>query len=189
MSPSAFARKREASCNAILTATGQIIAEKGVDGFTISEIAQRAKINRALIYHYFRNRDNLVFEAINFVFSRYEPFEPEAGAEGLERSVRMHIEHPEVSRFFIQMLLKGSPLPALGERMTSAVEALERFKREDPSQAAIDPTFLVIVFVLAQISWAFARQEIARLLEISVDEADERFIAQLQRAAAWTHKP
>lgn len=179
--PSALTRKRQATCNAILDAISLIIAEKGVDGFTISEVAQRAKVNRALIYHYFQNRDNLVVQAINHILNRYEPLRPEAGIESLERNVRMYNEHPEIARFFFQMLLNGRPLPGLGQRMTNAIEALERFQREHAPQATFDPTFVVIVLALAQLSWAFSRQEFARLLGISVDEADERFIAQLKR--------
>jgi len=179
---SAFARRREAACNVILEATGQAIAEKGIDGFTISEVAQRAQINRALVYHYFGDRSNLVARAVEHILSRYEPARPEAGAEGVERAVRMHIEHPEIARFFFQMLLNGRPLPHLGQRMSKTVEALERFKRERAPFSALDPTFVVIIVVLAQLAWGFSRHEFARLLGIDVKEADERFIAQLKRS-------
>ena len=180
---SAISRKRQVACNAILDAASQIIAEKGIDAFTISEIAKRAQINRALIYHYFQNRDNLVAQSISHILSRYEAARPEEGTEGVERAVRMHIEHPEVARMFFQMLLSGRPLPEMGSRMTNTIEALERFKRERAPESTMDPTFVTIITVLAQLSWAVSRQDFARLLEISVEEADKRFIAQLRRAA------
>lgn len=179
---SAFTRKREVACNAILDATSGIIAEKGVDGFTISEVALRAKINRALIYHYFGDRDNLVAQAINHILSRYQPAQPERGADGVERATRNHIEHPEVARFFFQMLLNGRPLPSLGQRTTNNIEVLERLHQERAPEAPFDATFVVIIIMLAQLSWAFSREEISRLLGLSVDEGDERFIAQLKRA-------
>ena len=179
---SAFTRKREAACNAILDATSGIIAEKGIEGFTISEVALRAQINRALIYHYFGDRNNLVVQAINHILSRYQPTQPESGAEGVERTVRMHIEHPEVARFFFQMLLNGRPLPGLGERTMNNIETLEGLRQKHAPQSPFDATFVVIILMLAELSWAFSREEISRLLGISVQEGDERFIGQLKRA-------
>jgi len=178
---SALSRRREAARSAILEATSNVIAERGIDGFTISEVAQRAGINRALIYHYFGDRENLVARAIEHTMSQYDPAQPEASAEGVERSVRMLIEHPEIARLFFQMLLHGRPLSGLTERMIDSIEAWERFKRERAPNAPLDPTFVVIIIELAQFSWSFARHEFARLLGVSLEEADKRFIAQLQR--------
>jgi AcrR family transcriptional regulator len=180
---SALARRREQTCDAILDATGQLIAEKGADGFTISEVAQRSTVNRALIYHYFKDRDNLVFEAIRHIASRYEPVHPEMGPEAAEHAVRMHIEHPEIGRFFYQMLLSGRPLPSLSRRVFDAIEDLERFRREHAPDSPFDPAFAVVAATLVQLAWGFARDEIARHLGVSVEEADRRFIAQLARTS------
>ena len=187
---SATARKRVASRNAILDATGQLIAEHGVDGFTITQIAKRAQINRALVYHYFKNRENLTAHAITHIVSRYELF-PMGGAslEAVERSVRLQIEHPELARFFVQMLLNGRPLPRGREYMLRAVAAFEEMKRTRAPQSSFDPTFAVIIVVLAELAWAFAREEIARLLEITVGEADTRFIGQLKQAVELQLQP
>lgn len=177
-------RKREITRNAILDATSQIIAEKGIDSFTISEVAKRARINRALIYHYFGDRDNLIVRAIEHIVSGYEPFPPGASIDSdiLERSVRMHIEHPELARFFFQMLLTGRPLPRGRERILRAIDTLERLKTERAPTSSLDPTFAVIIIVLAELAWAFSREEIARMLEIGVAEADTRFIEELKQA-------
>ncbi len=180
---STFARKRQVACDAILGATSAIIAEKGVDGFTISEVARRARINRALIYHYFGNRDNLVVEAIDHIIRRSEEAESQLSADSVERSVRMYIEHPEVARFFFQLLLNGRPLLRLGERITDTIAALEQLQREHPPEARYDSALGLITLVLAQMAWPFSREEFARLLGISVEEADRRFIAQLRWAS------
>lgn len=181
-SPSTSARKREATCNAILEATGALIAEKGIDGFTISEVARRGKINRALIYHYFQNRDNLVVQAIDHIIRRSEEGEASVDADSVERSVRMYIQHPEVARFFFQLLLTGRPLLRLGERITDTIAAVEQYKREQAPDSSHDIAFGLLVLVLAQMAWPFSREEFARLLGVSVEEADERFIAQLRWA-------
>ncbi|OGO50913.1 MAG: hypothetical protein A2148_02110 [Chloroflexi bacterium RBG_16_68_14] len=153
-----------------------------MDGFTISEVAKRAKINRALIYHYFQNRDNLVAHAIDHILRRNQEEEPGINADSVERGVRMHIEHPEVARFFYQLLLTGRPLLHLGERLRHTTAALEQIRQERAPDATYDIAFGVIALVLAQMAWPFAREEFARLLGISVEEADERFIAQLRWA-------
>ena len=178
---STLTRRRERTCDAILDATGQLIAEKGADGFTISEVAQRSGVNRALIYHYFKDRDNLVVEAIRHIASRYEPVNPAMGPEAAAQAVRMHIEHPEIGRLFYQMLLSGRPLPSLSRRVFVAIEDLERFRREHAPDSPFDPPFAVVAATLVQLAWGFARHEIARHLGVSVEEADRRFIAQLGR--------
>src|SRR3972149_9831260 len=120
---SAFTRKGKATTNAILDATARIIAEKGLDAFTMSEIAERAKVNRSLIYHYFHSRESLVAQAIDYIIAQYEEAEPMSGVDSVEQSARMYIEHPEVARFVFQLLLAERPLLGLGERLTRTVAA------------------------------------------------------------------
>ncbi len=180
---SASARKGEATRNAILDATSRLIAERGVDGFTISDVAKWGQINRALVYHYFKSRDNLIFETIRHTVHRYEEARPEVGPDAIERTARMHIEHPEIGRFFFQLLLTGRAIPSLGQRLFNAIEDLQRLKEERAPQSSFDPALVIVGIHLAQMSWGFARHEIARHLQISVEEADERFVAQLRRAA------
>ncbi len=177
------ARNREATRNAILEATSQLIAEKGVDGFSISEVAQRGKINRALIYYYFQNRDNLVFETIRYIVQRYEAVNEGAGTDALERSIRMHIEHPEIARFFFHLFLNGQPIPKLSSRLFEAIKALEAAKEAQGPESSLDPTFAVITGWLVQISWSFARNEIARQFGITLEEADGRLIRHLRSSA------
>jgi len=180
---SALSRRREQTRNVILEATSSLIAEKGTDGFTISEVAKRGSVNRALIYHYFKDRDNLVFEAIRHIMHRYRQLRPAISAEAIEQDVRMQIEHPEVGRFFYQVLLSGRPLPALSERMLAAIEDVERIRQERAPNSPFDPPLAIIAATLVQLAWPFARGEMARHLGITVEEADERFIAQLKRTS------
>ena len=182
-SPSKLAQKRQATRKAILEATSQIIAEQGAGTFPLSIVARRAGVNRSLIYHYFGNRDTLIVQAIEHIMSRYKEARPQGGAEDLERNARMHIEHPEIGRFLFQILLSGRQLPDLWPRLKSAIEAIEEFQQQHAPDRPFDPTFVTIFLSLAQLSWAFSRGEFARLLGISVAEADERFLSTLGRAA------
>jgi AcrR family transcriptional regulator len=175
-------RKREATQKAILDATVALIVEKGIDGFTLSDVAQRGKINRALIYHYFHTRENLVFQAIRYIVNRYEETKPPGGPDAAERSARMHIEHPEIGRFFFQLLLTNRPMPDLSKRIVAAIAAMKQLKVSNTPDGDFDPEMSVMTGWLAQLSWSFARTEIARLLGMTVEEADTRFIASMRRA-------
>lgn len=48
----------------ILAATVELIAVKGVDGFSLAEVGERAGVSRALPGHHFKSRDQLVGEAV-----------------------------------------------------------------------------------------------------------------------------
>ena len=102
-------------------------------------------------------------------------------ADAVESSLRLHIAHPEVSRVFFQLLLAKSPSLPLGHRLTDAIESIERYHREANIDIPYDFTFLLILLMLAQFSWPLSREAISKTLNISVEEADERFIA----AARW----
>jgi AcrR family transcriptional regulator len=148
---SGSARKREATCNAILDAASQLIAEKGVDGFTMSDVAERGNVNRALIYHYYHDRDNLIFETIRHIVRRYDNVSPAGGGDALEQSIRMHIEHPEIARFFFHLLLTGKPLPRLSRRLLNTIIELERQKAEHAPNSRFDPAMGVMGGVIAHL--------------------------------------
>ena len=177
------ARGREATCAAILDATGEIISEIGITGFTISQVARRAGINRSLIYHYYQNRDNLVAHAIDRIMSRYDTPESTLSGDAVARSARMYIEHPEIGRFIFQILLSGNPLLRLGERFTDTLAHVELLRRQQVPDSAADFTFSMIVLGLSQMAWSFSRKELANVLGITVEEADERFVQEMRHVS------
>ncbi len=175
--------KRDVTRNAILDATSQLVAEKGVDGFTMTDVAERGRVNRALIYHYFHDRDTLLFETIRYIVVRYNEIAAAPGGDPVERDLRMHIDHPEIGRFLFHLMLTGKPIPRLSSRITTAIEDLERLKAAMRPDSSIDPTFSIMTGWLVQLAWSCARDEIARLLDLPVEEADRRFIANVRSAS------
>ena len=103
-------------------------------------------------------------------------------ADAVEASLRLHIAHPDGSRVFFQLLLGGSPSLPLGNRLTNSIESIDRYIREANIEVSYDVEFLLIMLVLAQFAWPLSREAISKTLDISAEEADERFIA----AARWT---
>lgn len=49
----------------ILDAATQVFSEKGFGGARVDEIAARAKVNKAMLYYYFENKEKLLEELIN----------------------------------------------------------------------------------------------------------------------------
>ncbi len=182
MAKSSPAARSEAKKRAILRATGDLIAERGIDGFNLSEVSRLAGINRALIYYYFQNRDNLIVQAVDDILERLEEGGNELSANGVESSLRLHIAHPEVSRVFFELLLRKRPLLPLGDRLTDTIEAVEKYRVEAGVDIPYDATFLFVMLALAQYAWPISREAISDVLGVDVEEADESFIA----AARWT---
>lgn len=55
----------------LLKAAIRIFAERGLDGTTIRAVAAEAKVNSALIYYYFENKQNLFEESIKYIMSGF----------------------------------------------------------------------------------------------------------------------
>ena len=174
---------RQATCSAILTATAEIITEKGLDNFTISEIARRADVNRALIYHYYQNRENLITHAVDWIMERYNIPESSLSGEGVARSARSYIEHPEIGRFVFQLLLSGRPLLRVGERLQEQIAHVELLLRKQfpEADASVDPSFSILILAASCYAWSFARNELASVIGLSVEEADDRFVRAVSR--------
>jgi AcrR family transcriptional regulator len=49
----------------LLAATVELVGERGLDGFTLAEVGERAGVSRALPGHYFKTRDQLVDAAVD----------------------------------------------------------------------------------------------------------------------------
>ncbi len=172
---------RQATCDAILDATAEIITEKGLDGFTISEIGRRADVNRALIYHYYQDRENLITHAIDRIMERYNIAETGLSGDAVARSARSYIEHPEIGRFVFQLLLGGRPLLRLGERFREQLAHIDLLMRQQFSDSEADPTFSTVGLAFACFAWSFSRHEMAGVLGLSVEEADDRFVREMSR--------
>ena len=167
---------REATCSAILAATAAIITEKGLDNFTISEIGRRADVNRALIYHYYQNRENLITHAVDWIMERNNIPASKLSGDAVVQNARIYIEHPEIGRFVFQLLLSGRPLLRLGERMKENLAHVDLLMRQQFPDVDEDPTFTMVILALSQYAWSFSRHELANTLGMSVEEADERFL-------------
>lgn len=67
-----------ASEEAILGATRDLLAEKGLQGLSMRTLAQRVGVSATAIYHYFENKDELVRRVVEGGFQRFGEYMEEA---------------------------------------------------------------------------------------------------------------
>ena len=155
-------RDAERSQKAILAAATLEFAEHGLAGARVDRIAERAGLNKRLIYYYFTDKDNLFTSVLEAVYSgireaeeglRLKELEPiEAIRKLTDFTWRYYIEHPEfITLLNSENLHKGRHL-STSERVQkvnmSLIETLgdvlERGRVSGVLRGGIDPMQLYI---------------------------------------------
>lgn len=112
---------------ALLRATVDVVARKGLRGLTFRAVAEEAGVNNTLIAHHFGNRDALLAAALEWTADRsisaadlgdYE----HSGAETVRAVVQHVLTQPEVEVFQYEMILEATRR----EELRPAVHALYR---------------------------------------------------------------
>ena len=78
----------------LLTAARREFAKNGLAGARVDEIADRAGVNKQLVYHYFGDKDALYLAVLEWVYEEIRTQEKKLNLEGLppERAIRKLIE-------------------------------------------------------------------------------------------------
>ena len=87
-------RNPAATRKKLLTAARREFSVSGLAGARVDEIADRAGVNKQLVYHYFGNKDALYLAVLEWVYEEIRSHERELNLEGLppERAIRKLIE-------------------------------------------------------------------------------------------------
>jgi len=87
-------RNPAATRKKLLTAARREFADSGLAGARVDEIADRAGVNKQLVYHYFGDKDALYLAVLEWVYEEIRSHERELNLEGLppERAIRRLIE-------------------------------------------------------------------------------------------------
>jgi TetR/AcrR family transcriptional regulator len=159
----------------ILDAAAELFGERGRAAVSTAEIAEKAEINKAMIFYYFGSKDKLYQEAIKAWFSdltesvleKLKGVEP--GIPMIEAFIRAHIgyllKRPSMVKLVIRELLSrdNAPSPLLSEGMggfhairdkliESFFVAKERgeIRDVDPIQTAVNIISMDIFFFLGK---------------------------------------
>jgi TetR/AcrR family transcriptional regulator len=87
-------RDPAASRKKLLAAARREFAGKGLAGARVDEIAERAGVNKQLVYHYFGDKDALYLAVLEWVYEEIREHERKLNLEGLppEQAIRKLIE-------------------------------------------------------------------------------------------------
>ena len=137
----------------LLAAARQLIAERGPEGLSISEVVRLADLNRTTAYKHFRTRDELVSavmeslaEEVGEMLTRPMPF-----GERIDFMARFFVQHPEVGRLALHHLLAENPFPRAAWDLF--VGQLEKLAKSDRAQDGIHSEMLGHILMAVGIMW------------------------------------
>src|ERR1700761_4339438 len=151
-----------ASRHALLAAARHEFAQKGFAGGRVDEIAERAGVNKQLVYHHFNDKDTLYLAVLERLYEEIRAAENDLHLQGLrpERAIRKLIgfsfdylaEHPdfvallnEENRLGAGHTRLSAKLPEMHSRFVSLLtETLAQGVREGFFRSGIDAMQLYI---------------------------------------------
>ena len=122
--------------DAILEAAKSAFSEKGYEATSIADIARIAQISDGLVYRYFRNKRELLYEVLKKFYERIlldletQVFKHDLFAARLEALIRRHLQvfvsDTDLCRLFISEVrtasdYEGSPIQELNRLYTSVL--------------------------------------------------------------------
>lgn len=171
--PIISAERRRSRYDAILDAARQAFTEKGFEQVSIAQIAKRAGISDGLVYHYFRDKRDLLFHVLKAFYERImldleDTVTRESTFEArLEALIRAHLEvfvaDTDLCRLFISEVrvasdYQGSAIQELNRAYTSIlIKIVDDAVRDGEVTAAISPRLLrdVIFGAIEHRAWRF----------------------------------
>jgi AcrR family transcriptional regulator len=114
--PNRVARRRNQKVHDILTATANVLAERGYHETSLDEIAERLDLTKASLYHYFAGKEALVSACLEsvggLVTERLATTAADRTGTASERLTALIVvqldsivrEHPQMARLFLQPL-------------------------------------------------------------------------------------
>ncbi len=164
----------------ILRAAIKIIAQKGKHGTRMDEIAQEAGINKAMVYYYFSNKDNLFLEVLKTIFSEMYQHSMHKISEDISKgkghieiinnSIRYSFEsynkNPDYTRIMIDAISNGmdeipkalevvynnSTLSPVSYILNTIEDGIKKniFREVDPVQTMISITGITFIYFLSR---------------------------------------
>jgi TetR/AcrR family transcriptional regulator, fatty acid metabolism regulator protein len=157
--------------DAILDAAKAIFADKGFEGTSIADIARAAQISDGLVYRYFRNKRELLYEVLRKFYERIlldletQVFRHDGFAAQLETLIRRHLEvfvsDTDLCRLFISEVrtasdYQGSSIQDLNRLYTSVlIRIVKNAVKTGEMRSDVNPRLLrdVIFGAIEHLAW------------------------------------
>ncbi len=202
-------RNSQESKQRILKAATGLFAEKGYDGARIDEIAAKAKVNKALIYYYYKSKEAMLTELFRTFFRESTALllnfiERGGHAENAEENKRLfeaeYSRYLESNKDLLKILvvesLKGDtkevPIFRLvditGNEQNERIDAIkEKIKLSNKAQQQIN----VVEFftgVMPFVCYVVFKDKWCRYFKITEQEFKEYFSSAMQETHEQYHK-
>lgn len=179
--------------NQIIQAAEKLFANKGFSGTSISMIAAKAKVNRSLIFHHFKNKEEL-WKAVksSFADNMGETLEPlQIAQQGLKiflkkiltQRFELYEKNPDLARMMAWQHLEENNSALLGGPKITLKEwakAIEYLQKNGEVNSKLNPE-LVSIHMAVSISGAF-------LSRLPIFQFPENKQAYLQLVINGLHK-
>lgn len=148
-------RPRSAEADdAIYAATIAEILDKGIEGFTVESLAERAGVGKATIYRRFASRDELLVSVMQRCARDEAVADPPADTGSLHGDLRAVVDRlvglltkTDMGRLFPRLVCEASEGGRFGElrtrfkqeRRQPGIDAIERAKARGEVRAEVDP--------------------------------------------------
>jgi len=178
-------RRRDpaATRETILDAAEALMAERGPEGLTVSEVAHRAAVNRTTAYQHFRTREQVIDGVVKRLSEDVKRILDAdlSLAERIDQIVDLHLNRPEMARLWLFQLLSDVPLPQdeSWERYLRGIRSLAASER---THDGIDAEMLGAILLGATLVWSLLAR---RGPKAGAKEAAERFTRELKRLLAF----
>jgi AcrR family transcriptional regulator len=157
--------------DAILDAAKGIFADKGFEGASIADIARAAEISDGLVYRYFRNKRELLYEVLRKFYERIlldletQVFRHGGFAAQLETLIRRHLKvfvsDTDLCRLFISEVrtasdYQGSSIQELNRLYTSVlIRIVKNAVKTGEVRSDVNPRLLrdVIFGAIEHLAW------------------------------------
>jgi len=185
-------RNPEATREAILEAARGILAAEGIEGLSVSAVAEAANVNRGTAYMHFESREKLVADTIasvseiilNSVYGDMVPGEtvdPEAvdHVRLTEAIADFAIHNPDLCKvWFLQVI--ASPNPSQDRFWNRYLSGLNAFCATPRATPGVDAEVLAVLVLAGSFLWPIWCHA-SQLTPAQKREAAQRFSAELQR--------
>jgi TetR/AcrR family transcriptional regulator, fatty acid metabolism regulator protein len=169
--PAISPQRMQDRSDAILDAAKGIFADKGFEGTSIADIARAARISDGLVYRYFRNKRELLYEVLRKFYERIlldletQVFKHDDFAVRLETLIRRHLEvfvsDTDLCRLFISEVrtasdYQGSSIQELNRLYTSVlIRIVKNAVKTGEVRSDVNPKLLrdVIFGAIEHLAW------------------------------------
>lgn len=130
----------------MLTSTRVIITERGIDGFTVDEVARRSGVAKSTIYRHFSSGDELMLAAVDDLVDVIEPVDTGSLRGDLGVVVREFVRLASVVEFrtmFVSLMNRARVDPDFAARLRTVKEQrhtpIRRVLQRGIARGEVDP--------------------------------------------------